>query len=157
MKHTQGYSKCTSNIAFEVLIINCQIDFINVFIFNPLTSNINLFNFNYLTSNFCFPKSISFANRRERLFMDPRPYFWVLNSPRKMMTCYLRDNIKFLPHPVLEYTRMWIPDKRYRTNTARTFRGTADASATKCFGLDHFGKYGTKICGIPVKLWNKKT
>ena len=81
----QGRSEGISSVAFEVLIINCEIDFINLFIFNCLTSNINLFifncltsninlfNFNCLTSNFCFPKNISFANRRERLFMDARP------------------------------------------------------------------------------------
>ena len=26
-----------------------------------------------------------------------------------------------VPHPVQEYTKMRIPDKRYRTNTVRTF------------------------------------
>ena len=51
---------------------------------------------------------------------------------------------------------MRIPDKRYRINTALTFRGTGDASATRYFGLDHFGRYGRKICGIQVKLWSKK-
>ena len=81
----QGRSEGTSSVAFEVLIIKSEIDFINLFIFNCLTSNINLFIFicltsninlfifNYLTSNFCFSKNILFANRRERLFMDARP------------------------------------------------------------------------------------
>ena len=69
----QGRSEGTSSIAFQVLIINCEKDFINLFIFNCLRSNINLFLFNYLTSNLCFPKNISFANRRERLFMCARP------------------------------------------------------------------------------------
>ena len=67
----------TSNVVFEVLIMNCKIDFINVFIFNYLASNINLlifnclalninlFIFNCLTSNFCFPKNIYFTSRRE--------------------------------------------------------------------------------------------
>ena len=78
----QGCSESTSSVAFEVLIIKSEIDFINLFIFNCLTSNvnlfifncltsnINLFNFNCLTSNFCFPKNIFFASRRERMFMD---------------------------------------------------------------------------------------
>ena len=99
---TQGHNEDTSSVAFEVLIINCKIDFINLFIFNCLTSNIylfifncltsnvNLFNFNCLTPNFCFPKNISLASRRERLFMDTCPWFRVFNSPGKMMTCYLR-------------------------------------------------------------------
>ena len=51
---------------------------------------------------------------------------------------------------------MRIPNKRYKTNTARTFRGTGDGAAAKYFGLGHFGRYGTKICGIKVKLWSKK-
>ena len=95
--YMQGRSEGTSSGAFEVLIINCETDFINLFVFNCLTSNINLFifkcltsninlfifkcltsnidlfNFNCLTSNFCFQKNISFASRRKRLFMDVRP------------------------------------------------------------------------------------
>ena len=51
---------------------------------------------------------------------------------------------------------MQIPDKRYRTNTARTFRGTTGASAKSYFGLDYFGRYGTKIYEIQVKLRSKK-
>ena len=110
----QGRSESTSSVAFEVLfIINCEIDFINLFTFNYLTSNINLFlfncstssinlfNFNCLMSNFCFPKNISFANRRKRLFMDACPYFRILNSSRKMMICYLRDTNKFLRYRTL--------------------------------------------------------
>ena len=71
--YNQGRSEGTSSVAFKVLIIKSEIDFINLFIFNCLTSNINLFNFNCLTSNFCFPKNIFFASRRERMFMDARP------------------------------------------------------------------------------------
>ena len=69
---TQGHSEGTSSVAFEVLIISCQIYFLNLCIFNCLTLYINLFIFNCLTSNFCFPKNISFANRRERLFRRER-------------------------------------------------------------------------------------
>ena len=78
-----------------------QIDFINLFIFNCLTSNINLFIFNCLTSNVCFPKNISFASRRERLFIDTCPQFRILNSPGKIMTYYLRDTNKFLRYRIL--------------------------------------------------------
>ena len=60
----QGCSKGT----FTFLTSN-----INLFIFNCLTSNINLFTFNCLTSNFCFLKNISFASRREQLFMNVCP------------------------------------------------------------------------------------
>ena len=95
------YSEDTSSAAFEVLIINCEIYFINLFIFKCLISNINLFNFNCFTSNICFPKNTSFANRRERLLMDARPYFRILNSSEKMITCYLRDTNKFLRYRTL--------------------------------------------------------
>ena len=43
--------------------------------FNCLMSNINLVFFNCLMSSFCSPKIISFAIRREQLFMDARPNF----------------------------------------------------------------------------------
>ena len=102
-----------ASVAFEVLITNSEIDFINLFIFscltsnincsifNCFTSNINLFNFNCLTSNFCFPKNISFANKRKRLFMDSCSYLRILNSSAKMMTCYLQDTNKFLRYSPL--------------------------------------------------------
>ena len=53
----QGRSEGTSNVAFEGLVIKSEIDFINLYIFNCLTSNINLFNFNCSTSTFFFPKN----------------------------------------------------------------------------------------------------
>ena len=94
-KLIQGRSEGTSSVAFEVLIINCQIDFINLMICNCLKANTNLVICYCLTSNSCFPKNISFASRserkksrRERLPMDARPYFPILNSPVKMMTSY---------------------------------------------------------------------
>ena len=96
----QGRSEGTSSVAFEVLIIICETDFKNLFIFSCLTSNINLVHFNCLTSN-CFPKSTSLANRRWRLFMDSRPYFRILNSSGKMMTCYFRNSNKFLRYQTL--------------------------------------------------------
>ena len=55
-----GRSETTSSVAFEMLIINCQMELINLFIFNCLKSN------------FCFRKNISFARRKELLFMDAR-------------------------------------------------------------------------------------
>ena len=130
--HVQGRSEGTSSVAFEVLIIKSEIDFINLFIFNCLTSNINLFifscltsninlfNFNCLTSNFCFPKNIFFASRRERLFIYERASLVSgFQLTREMVTYYLRDTIFVVPHPVHEHTKMRISNKRYRTNTAR--------------------------------------
>ena len=52
-------------------------------------------------------------------------------------------------HAVHEYTKMQIYDKRYQTNTVRTFWVTWNTSALRYL-------WGTKICGIQVKLWNKK-
>ena len=69
---------------------------INSFIFNCLTLNRHLLFFNCLTSNFCFFKNIYFSSRREQLFVDMHPYFWILNSLCKMMTCYLWGTNKFL-------------------------------------------------------------
>ena len=63
---TQGRSEGTSSVTLKVPIINYQIDFIKLLIFNCLTLKINLFMFNYLTSNFYFPKHISFASRRKQ-------------------------------------------------------------------------------------------
>ena len=72
----QGRREGTSSATFEVLIINCETDFINLFVFNYLASNINLFIFNCLmlninlfifnclTSNFCFPKNIFRKQKR---------------------------------------------------------------------------------------------
>ena len=67
-----GRSESTSSVAFEMLIINCQMELINLFIFNWLTPNINVFTFNCLKSNFWFRKNISFARRKELLVMDAR-------------------------------------------------------------------------------------
>ena len=90
-----------SSVTLEVLIINCETDFVNFFIFNCLTPNINLFNLNCLTSNFCFLKNISSASKRELFFMDALLQFRVLKSLGKMMTCYLRDKNKFLRYCTL--------------------------------------------------------
>ena len=65
-RDVQGHSEVTLSVAFAVLIINCQIYFINLFIFNCLALNINFSSSSCVTSNFCFPKIMSFANRRER-------------------------------------------------------------------------------------------
>ena len=53
----QGRSEGTSSVAFEVLIINCQIYFINLFIFNCLTLNIKLFIFQLFDVKFLFSKN----------------------------------------------------------------------------------------------------
>ena len=65
---------------------------------------------------------------------------------------YLRHKQIFeVTHPVQEYTKNWILDKRYRTNTVRTFWGTQSTSALSYLGLDHFGRFCTKIYEIRLK------
>ena len=71
----QGHSDGTSSVSFEVLIISLQIYFISLFIVCCLTLNINFFIFNLLMLNSCFPKIISFTNRREQLFMNAPSQF----------------------------------------------------------------------------------
>ena len=103
-KYFQRCSEGTPSVAFEVLIISCQIYVINLFIFNRLTLNIKLFIFKLFNVKFLFSEIMSLANRRERLVygvMDARPQFRILNSPGKMMTCYLRDINKFLRYRTL--------------------------------------------------------
>ena len=48
-----------------------------------------------------------------------------------------------------EYTKMRIPHKRYRTNTAPT------ASSLRFLDLDHFGRYARKFGKCKVRLWVK--
>ena len=95
----QGRSESTSSVAFEVLIINCQIYFINSFIFNCLTLNIKLFIFKLFDVKFLFSENHVFRKQKRTTVygvMYARPQFWILNSLEKMMTCYLRDINKFL-------------------------------------------------------------
>ena len=100
----QGRSEGTSSVAFEVLIINCQIYFINLFIFNCLTLNIKLFIFNLFGVKLLFSKNHVFCKqKRTALYglMDMRLQFRILNPPGKMMTCCLRDINKFLRYRTL--------------------------------------------------------
>ena len=100
----QRRRKGTSNVAFEVLITNCQIYFINLFIFNCLTLNIKLFIFQFFDVKFLFSKNHVFRKQKRTAVygvMDACPQFRILNSPGKMMICYLRDINKFLRHRTL--------------------------------------------------------
>ena len=65
-KHTvQGCSEGTSSVAFEVLIMNYQIYFINLVIFNCLTLNINLFIFNFFDVKFWFSENHIFRKQKK--------------------------------------------------------------------------------------------
>ena len=113
----QGCSEGTSSVAFEVLLIKSEIDFIN-------------FIFNGLTSNSCFPKNIFFASRRERMFMDSCPKFWAYNSIGKMMTYYLRDTNKFLRYCTLctNILKSKFPTKGIELTRLEVFWGYKGAS-----------------------------
>ena len=64
IKISQGCSEGTSSVSFELLTINCDIEFINLLIFNCLMSKKKkLFMFNCLTSNVCFKKNRIFCKQ----------------------------------------------------------------------------------------------
>ena len=101
---SQGCREGTSIVAFEVLIINCQIYFINLFIFNCLTLNIKLFIFKLFDVKFLFSENHAFRKQKRTAVygvMDARPYILILNSLGKMMTCYLQEINKFLRYRTL--------------------------------------------------------
>ena len=78
----QGPTNGTSSVAFELLIINCHIEFINLFIFNCLTSN------------FHFPKHI--FGKQNRTAVSGRVSLVLdFKLTRKMMTCYLQNRLIF--------------------------------------------------------------
>ena len=101
---SQGRGKGTSKVAFEVLIINCKLYFINSFISNCLTVNIKLFIFKLFDVKFlCLENHVSRKQKRTAFYgvMDARPQFWILHSLGKMMSCYLRDINKYLRYRTL--------------------------------------------------------
>ena len=61
----QGRSEVTSSAAFEVLTIDCQTYFINLFIFDCLTLNIKLFIFKLLDVKFLFSENHVFCKQRK--------------------------------------------------------------------------------------------
>ena len=100
----QGRSMGNSSLASEVLIINYQIYFINLFVFSYLTLNIKLFIFKLFEVKFLFSENHVFCKQKRTAvygLMDAHPQFRILNSPGKMMTCYLRDINKFLRYRTL--------------------------------------------------------
>ena len=99
----QGRSEGTSSVAFEVLIINCQIYFLNSFMVNCLTLNIKLFIFKLFDVKFLFSENHVFRKQKRTAVFGvmERPQFRILNSLEKMTTCYLRDINKFLRYRTL--------------------------------------------------------
>ena len=98
----------TSSVAFEVLIINCQIYFINLFIFNCLTLNIKLFIFKLFDVKFLFSQNhvflFLFSRTEENGCLWPYERVALVSDfklTRKMTICYFRDINKFLRYRIL--------------------------------------------------------
>ena len=120
--YIQGHSEGTSSVSFELLIINCHIEIINLFIFNCLMSNINLFFFNCFTSNFCFEKRIFYKQNRMTVYGRASlvPDFKLTRENNNLLSS--RYKLIFeISHPVYEHMKVGIPNRRYQTNTVRTF------------------------------------
>ena len=94
-------SKGTSSVAFQVLIINCQIYSINFFIFNSLKLNINLFIFNLSDVKFLFFGNHIFCIQMRTAVYKCPSLISILNSPGKMMGCYLQAINKFFKYHTL--------------------------------------------------------
>ena len=72
----QGRGEGTSSVALKVLIINCQIYFINFYIFNCLTLNIKLLIFKLFDVKFLFSENHVFRKHKRTAvygLMDVRP------------------------------------------------------------------------------------
>ena len=99
MQFSEKHQECrddTSCVVFEVPAITCR------------TCFKYFFSFNSLTSKFCFPKRYIFCMQKRTVVMDLHPYFWILNSIRKMMACWKHNQISFeVHHPVLKYTKIY--------------------------------------------------
>ena len=93
----RGYLKCSIR-GTNNRLRNRFYKFVHLQLFNV---KYNFVQFQLFHVKFLFSEKHSFANRRERLFMDARSQFRVLNSPGKMMTCYLRGTNKFLRYRTL--------------------------------------------------------
>ena len=65
--------------------------FYELFIFNCLTLNIKLLIFKLFDVKFLFSENVFHKQKRMAVYgvMDACPQFQILNSPGKMMTCYL--------------------------------------------------------------------
>ena len=145
----QGRNEGTSSVAFEVLVINCQMCFIHLFIFNCLTLNIKLFIFKLFDVKCLFSEKHVFRKQKRTASLwsyGPASLVLDFKLTWKMMTRSSRHKEIFeVPHSMQDYIKMQIPDRRYRTNTVLTFWDTPLPQL-----------WGKKICEIQVRLWNKK-
>ena len=75
-RYKQGRSEGTSSVAFEVLIISCQISFITLFIFNSFQLNIKLLIFKLFDVKFLFTDNYVFRKQKRTTvygLMDTHP------------------------------------------------------------------------------------
>ena len=74
-----------------------------------------------------------------------------------MMTCYLRDTNKFLRSRTLwtNILKCKFPTRDIEQARLEFFEALRVPSF-EALGLDHFSRFGTKICGKQVRLWSKK-
>ena len=72
------------------------------------------------------------------------------------MTCHLRDINKFLRYRNLckSILKCGFPAKGIELT--RFFLKYSEYLRFEILGLDHFGRFGTKVCEIQARLWSKK-
>lgn len=108
----QERSKGTSSVARgEVLIMNCQIDFINFI-------NLQLFHVKFwFSENNIFRKhKRADAYRRASIVLN----FKLIRENNDLLSLRHKQIFEVL-HPVYKYAKMRISDKRYQNSTVRTF------------------------------------
>ena len=85
-----------------------------------------MFIFNFLTSNFCFSEKHIFRKQKRmavygRASLTSDFKLTLENDDISKYRYTDTDKIFEVLFPVHEYTKMRIPNKRYQTNTVRTF------------------------------------
>ena len=91
--------------------------FVNLFIFICFTLNIKLFIFDLFDAKFLFSENHIFRKQKRAAVYGRASvvsYFKLTREDDNLLSFEVL-------HPVQEYTKMWMPDKRYQTNKVRTF------------------------------------
>ena len=91
-------NESTSSATFEILIIICQIHFVNLFIFNCLTLSIKLFIFKLFDIKFLFSENHVFRNQKRTVFMDLWTRFLTFGkiSISTQKVFYVNKNLHYL-------------------------------------------------------------
>ena len=142
-----------SGIAFpcDLIIINCQIYLIILFIFNCLTLNTNLFILNLFYVKCLFSENQVFGKDKKMAVYGCALLVLGFEFPGRKVICYLWD-LWFLRYLTLFKSKLkcGFPTKGIKLTWFVLFSGTRSGSAFRYFGLDHFRRYLTKICKIQV-------